>query len=112
MAQRSTVRATAATAGTQYSVSLPSLVLRLRVRGLNNIPVFVSLVDGDVANGGGFGIGAGSTWDSGVIRYDGQIIYFAATQPDAQLEIEVFTEAGITSDESPFDYGFDLGFES
>lgn len=109
---RSTVRATAATAGTQYSVTLPSLVLRLRARGLNNVPISVSLVDGQVATGGGFQVGAGNTWDSGQIRYDGEVIYYAAQQPDAAVEIEIFTEAGVTADDSPYDYGFDLGYEA
>lgn len=112
MTTRSTVRATAAAADTQYSVDLPSLVLRIRARGLNNIPLTVSLVDGEVASGHGIQVGAGATWDSGMIRYDGGVIYFAAGQPDGRVEFEIYLEPGVTADDSPYDYGFDLSYES
>lgn len=112
MPHRTSLRVAAEAAGTQYSVTLPPLVLRLRVRLLNNIPAVVSLINGEVAAGAGIGVPSGDGWDSGQIRYTGAILYYAASQPRAELAIDVFTEAGLSSDDAAYDYGFDLGFES
>ena len=115
MSLRSTLRVAVEAAGTQQEVTLPPLVLRLRAKSLNNLPVVVSMVEGEVEQFGGVVVSPGAEWDSGLMQFDGGAIYVASPTPDAELQIEFWIATDpLPPPEEPsgFDFGFDSGFES
>jgi len=99
-------------ADAELVTELPGPLLRIRMRLANEFAVRASFVTGNVLNAGGIALSRSEWFDSGEMYKGPGPLYFAAEEPGAAFQLELWTSSTTAITVAEFGFGFDLGYSS